>query len=116
MKHLKHLKHRLATCSFSATYPCCLRMKARWHVEFISVELAGGAELAAPVEKAMAGPMEKAAAGPCAGEAHSRREARWRGRSGGEGSEVESAVAEAARSRRCGELSWFLLELLGTNG
>jgi hypothetical protein len=33
------------------------RIEARWHVEFTVVELVGGAELAAPVEKATAGPM-----------------------------------------------------------
>jgi hypothetical protein len=38
-------------------------------MEFTSVELAGGAELATPVEKVAAGPVEKAMVGPCAGKA-----------------------------------------------
>jgi hypothetical protein len=79
-------------------------------VEFTGVALADGTELAAPVKKATAGPVEKAAAGLCA------EEARWRGRKigcralarrcrlaerrrSGEGSAVESAIAEAARRR-----------------
>jgi hypothetical protein len=37
-------------------------------MEFTSVELAGGVELAALVKKAVAGPVKKAAVGPCAGE------------------------------------------------
>ena len=52
-------------------------MEARRRVEFTDVELAGGAKLAAPVEKAVAGPVEKAAAGPCVGEARGTREAPW---------------------------------------
>jgi hypothetical protein len=49
-------------------------------MEFTGVELAGGAKLAAPVEKATAGPMEKAAMGPCTGEDNGEQEAWWRGR------------------------------------
>jgi hypothetical protein len=41
-------------------------MEARRCVEFTGVELASGAELTAPVEKAMVGPVEKAVADPCA--------------------------------------------------
>jgi hypothetical protein len=52
-------------------------------VEFTGVELAGGAELAALVEKAAAGPVEKGAAGLRTREGHGRREARWRGRKTG---------------------------------
>jgi hypothetical protein len=52
-------------------------MEARWHVKFTGVELASGAELAAPIEKATTGPVEKATAGPCAGEARGGRDARW---------------------------------------
>jgi hypothetical protein len=48
-----------AICAFSATLlatwerrsPCCLGMEACWYVELTGVELASGAELAAPVEK-----------------------------------------------------------------
>jgi hypothetical protein len=107
---MKHLKHRLATFSFSATSPYCLRVEARRHVEFTR-----GSELAAPVEKAAAGLVEKAAAAPCAGEGRGRKEAQWRGRKtgchtwvrwrcqateqrhDGEGSVVESTIAEAAQ-------------------
>ena len=74
---MKHLKHTFATCAFSATSPCCLGMEARRRMEFMGLELAGAAELVAPVEKAVAGPVEKAAADPCAGEARGTREARW---------------------------------------
>ena len=56
MKHLKHLKYRHATCSFSATSPYCMQMEACRRVEFTDVDLA------APVEKATTGPLEKAAA------------------------------------------------------
>jgi hypothetical protein len=88
-----------------------LGIEARQCVEFTGVELADGTELAAPVKKATAGPVEKVAAGLCA------EEARWRGRKtgcralarrrcrlaerrrSGEGSAVESAIAEAARRR-----------------
>jgi hypothetical protein len=38
-------------------------------MNFTGAELAGGAELTAPVEKATVGPVEKAAAGSCTGEA-----------------------------------------------
>ncbi|XP_066312941.1 uncharacterized protein [Miscanthus floridulus] len=80
-------------------------MEDRRHVVFIGVELSGGVELAAPVEKATAGPR--------AAEGRDGREARWRGRKmgcralvqwrcrlaerrrDGEGGTVESAVAEA---------------------
>jgi hypothetical protein len=58
-------------------------MEACWHVEFTGVELTGGAELAAPVEKTMIDPMEKAATGPYAGEDRDGWEARWRGREDG---------------------------------
>ena len=77
-------------------------------MEFTGVELAGGAELAAPVKKDATSPVEKAVAGPCALEGRGMREARvereedrllcsgvvempaggaegwWRGRRGGE--------------------------------
>jgi hypothetical protein len=55
-------------------------MEACRQLEFTGIELAGGAELAAPVEKAAAGPMEKASVGPYVGEARGGREAWWRGR------------------------------------
>jgi hypothetical protein len=55
-------------------------MEAHRRVEFTSIELASGAELTAPVEKAATGPVEKAAAGLRAGEAHGKRGAQWRGR------------------------------------
>ena len=77
-----------ATYAFSATSPCCLGMKIRRLVEFIGVELASGAQLAAPVVKAMAGPVEK--------------------RRGGEGSVVESIVT----ALRCGEFFLRFLERL----
>ena len=80
LKHLKHLKHMLATCAFSAISPCCFGMEASRRVEFTSVELADGAELAAPMEKVAAGAVEKATVRPRAREAHSWRETRWRGR------------------------------------
>jgi len=41
-------------------------------VEFTSIELVGGTELAAPVEKAVASPVEKAPAGLRVGEARGR--------------------------------------------
>jgi hypothetical protein len=96
-------------------------MEACRHVEFTGVELIGGAELAALVEKDAASPVEKAAAGPHTLEGHDRREewrrgrktgccalARWRyrlaeQRGGGEGGAVESAAAEAARA--CGGIA-----------
>jgi hypothetical protein len=90
-------------------------MKAHRRVESTGVELAGGAELVAPVEKATAR--------PCALEGHGVREARWRGRRATvlwrcgdagrqSGGVVESAVAEAAHdcrvlSRCYGEASFF---------
>jgi hypothetical protein len=76
-KHLqipmKHLKHMLTTCVFSATSTCCLD---DWRL--VHAELDAGAELdtaewrASPVEKATpvekeAGTMENAAAGRCPG-------------------------------------------------
>jgi hypothetical protein len=38
-------------------------MEARRRVEFTGVELAGGAEITAPVEKTVTGPVEMAATG-----------------------------------------------------
>jgi hypothetical protein len=58
-------------------------MEARWHVELTGVELTGGTELAAPVEKTTAGPVEKAATGPCTREDRDGWEAQWRGREDG---------------------------------
>jgi hypothetical protein len=83
-------------------------------VEFTGVELASGAELVTPVEKATAGPVEKVVAGLCAGEARGggrtveREEDRLlcssaeempveRRHDGGERSAVESIVAEVAQ-------------------
>jgi hypothetical protein len=40
-------------------------MEARWLVKFIGIELAGSAEIAAPVEKATWSPVEKVVAGFC---------------------------------------------------
>jgi hypothetical protein len=65
---MKHLQHPFGTSETLETYFCNMRfqrnislllrrMEARWRVEFTSVELVGGAELAAPVEKATTGPM-----------------------------------------------------------
>jgi hypothetical protein len=79
-------------------------MESRRRVEFTGVKLAGGAALAAPVEKA---------AGPQALEGRSGREARWRGRKtgccalggGDAGWQSRGAVAEAAR--RCGDVSFL---------
>jgi hypothetical protein len=51
-------------------------MEARRPVEFIDVELANGAKLAAPVEKAVAGLVEKTAMGPCTRKARGGLEAR----------------------------------------
>jgi hypothetical protein len=125
---LKHLKHTFATCTFNATSPYYMGMEARRRVEFIIiVKLAGGAELAAPMEKAVAGPVEKAAAGPRTGQGRDGREAWWRGRKtgyralvqrryhpaerrlDGEGGVVESVVTEVARRavQRCGEVIFF---------
>jgi hypothetical protein len=88
-------------------------MKARQCVEFISVDLTSGAELAAPMEKAMTSLVEKATVGPRAGESHDGWEAQWRGRKtccrawawwrcwpaerrhDGEGGTVECVVTEA---------------------
>jgi hypothetical protein len=44
------------------------RMDAHWRVKFTDVELTGGAELIAPVEKATADPVEKVATGRSGGE------------------------------------------------
>jgi hypothetical protein len=56
-------------------------------VEFTGVELTGGAEVAAPVEKAVIGPVEKAVTfrsggkdGPRVEEGRSGQEAPWRAR------------------------------------
>ena len=49
-------------------------------MKFTGVELIGGTELAASVEKAMIGPVEKTIVGPRALEGCSEREAWWRGR------------------------------------
>jgi len=82
-------------------------MEACRRVEFTGVELVGGAEIVAPVEKAVLG--------PCTREGRGMREAQWRGRKtgyrawawwrcwpterrpSGEGGAVESAVAKTAR-------------------
>jgi hypothetical protein len=56
---IKHLQHTSKT--FNVISPCYLGMKVHRHVEFTDVELASGAELAAPMEKDTASPMEKAA-------------------------------------------------------
>jgi hypothetical protein len=91
-------------------------MEACQRMEFTSVELAGGEELAAPVEKATTGPVEKAMAGlalekggtvereedgpSCSGVEEmpaDGAEALWRGRRGEEESAVESTVVKAAR-------------------
>jgi hypothetical protein len=45
-------------------------MEAHWRVEFTGVELVGGAELAALVEKTTAGPVEKTMMDPHTREAH----------------------------------------------
>jgi hypothetical protein len=50
-------------------------MEACRRVKFTGIELAGGAELAPPVEKAAIRPVEKAAAGPCARETRGGQEA-----------------------------------------
>ena len=75
---LKHLKYTFVTCA------CCLGMEARRRVEFTGVELAGGAELAAPVEKAAAG--------------HSGGEG---GPHAGEGCEAEWGAREMERGTAC---------------
>jgi hypothetical protein len=71
-----------AICTFSAISPCYLGMEVRRCVEFTGVELTSGAEVAAPMEKAVTGPVEKAATfrsgekdGPRAGEGSSGQEA-----------------------------------------
>ena len=66
-------------------------------MEFTSVELAGGAELAAPMETATTDPLEKAAVGLCTGEARGRREALWRGRKTGH---------RALERKRCLPTEW----------
>jgi hypothetical protein len=75
-----------------------LGIEAHRCVVFTGVKLAGGAELAALVEKGAAGPVEKGAAGLRTREGHSRREARWRGRKAG-------CHALARRRCRSGEQS-----------
>jgi hypothetical protein len=52
-------------------------------VKFTGVKLAGGVELAAPVEKAAASPVKKTAADPRALEDHGGQKAWWRGRKTG---------------------------------
>jgi hypothetical protein len=52
-------------------------------VEFIGIELAGGAGLAPSVEKAVARPVEKVEAGPCTRDTRGGQEARWRERKAG---------------------------------
>jgi hypothetical protein len=58
MKHMKHISKTFQTyiCNmrFQRNISLLLGMEARRHVEFIGVELASGAEFAAPVEKATA--------------------------------------------------------------
>jgi hypothetical protein len=72
--YMKHLQHTSKTYETLEIYACNAysvndislllgRMEARRRVKSISVELAGGAELAALVEKATADPVEKALAG-----------------------------------------------------
>jgi hypothetical protein len=72
--HMKHLQHTSKTYETLEIYACnaysvnnisllLRRMEAHRRVKFTSVELAGGAKLAAPVEKATADPVEKALAG-----------------------------------------------------
>ena len=71
---MKHLQHPFETSETLETYFCNMRfqrnisllfgrMEARRRVKFTDVELAGGADLAALVEKATVGPMEKAVVG-----------------------------------------------------
>jgi hypothetical protein len=79
-------------------------MEASWHVDFTNVELAGGMELATPVEKTTVGSLEKAAAGPGALEGRGGQEAWWRGRKTGccdvawrSGGAVESVAAVSRR-------------------
>jgi hypothetical protein len=73
-KPIKHLKHRLVTCSFSTTSPYCLACR---HVGFT------GIELAALVDKVVAGLVEKAVVGPRTREGRGELEAKWRGRKTG---------------------------------
>jgi hypothetical protein len=86
-------------------------METRRHVEFTGVELAGGAELAAPVEKTAAGPVEMA--GGRRGGERGRGgkggavERRRRRRHGGEGVR-DARRSTVAGSRGCGE---FFLSL-----
>jgi hypothetical protein len=121
MKQLQHssetsktLKTYITTYTFSATSLCYMGMEARRRVKFTGAELAGSAELAAPVEKATVDPVENVTVGSCAGEARSGREARWRERKrgsralawrryqlaerrrDGEGGADESAITKAA--------------------
>jgi hypothetical protein len=107
-------------------------------VEFITVELVGGVELTALVEKTVAGSVEKPTTGLHAGEARGGREVWWRGRKmgclalaqrcDGEGGVVEREVRWRAPSprrhgrgklsQRCDEVSFFfsfLLQRLGTS-
>jgi hypothetical protein len=72
--HMKHLQHTSKTYETLEIYVCNAynvndislllgRMEARRRVKSTSVELVGGAELAAPVEKAATDPVEKALVG-----------------------------------------------------
>ena len=76
---MKHLQDTSKTCETLQTYVCIMhfqrnisllfgKMEAHCCVEFTGVELIGGVELAAPVEKVAAGPVEKAAASHSGGE------------------------------------------------
>jgi inactivated superfamily I helicase len=58
-------------------------MEARRPVEFTDVELAGGLDLAASVEKATAGLVEKVVASPRAAVVRGGQEVQWRGRKTG---------------------------------
>ena len=85
MKHLQHTYEILETLEI---YICNIRfqrnislllgrMEAHRRVKFTDVELAGGADLAALMEKVAVGPVEKATVHPRAREAHGWREMRW---------------------------------------
>jgi hypothetical protein len=101
------LETYVATCAFNVISPCCLRMEARRRVVFTIVELTGGVELAAPMDKdavereedglLRSGVVEMPAGGakgPWRG-----RHGRECGHQGGAGAR-QSVVAEAARA--CG--------------
>jgi hypothetical protein len=117
MQHPNKTPEIIETCICNMRFQCNIsllpgRMEARQRVEFTGAKLAGGVELAAPLEKTTSGPVEKAAVGRYGGEGEQERggeeggqEARWRRRVGGaaddgRGATVSFSVRDCSDRRR----------------